>query len=140
MSRARVLLADDHAPTMKCWRALLEPHYEIVGTVTNGAALVEAAERLAPDVIVTDIMMPGMTGIAAAEMILRRRPAAKVVFATLHADQTMLRKGIAVGAFGYVLKARAGDDLIPAISAALRGELMISPFPPLEHHGADSKK
>jgi DNA-binding NarL/FixJ family response regulator len=129
MSRRRVLLADDHAATMQCWRALVEPEFEVVGTVATGEALVETAERLTPDVIVTDIVMPGMSGIRAAAAILRRHPAARIVFATVHADRTMLRKGLALGAFGYVLKVRAGDDLVPAIRAALRGELHISPFP-----------
>ena len=135
MSRRRVLLADDHPATMQRWRTLLEPEFEVVGTVTDGEALVNAAERLAPDVIVTDVVMPGMSGIVAAREILRRRPAARIVFATVHADRTMMRSGLAAGAFGYVLKGRAGDDLIPAIRAALRGELHISPFPPLAETG-----
>jgi DNA-binding NarL/FixJ family response regulator len=132
MSRRRVLLADDHEATMQRWRALLEPEFEIVGTVSDGQALVDAAERLSPDVIVTDIVMPGMSGILATAAIMRRHPGARIVFATVHADRTMLRKGLALGAFGYVLKVRAGDDLVPAIRAALRGELHISPFPRLE--------
>lgn len=132
MSRKRVLLADDHAATIQLWRTLLEPEFEVVGTVSSGEALVDAAERLSPDVIVTDIVMPGMSGIAAADAILQRRPAARIVFATVHADRTMLRRSLAAGAMGYVLKARAGDDIVPAVRAALRGELHISPFPPLE--------
>jgi DNA-binding NarL/FixJ family response regulator len=129
MSRTRVLLADDHAATVQCWRSLLEPEFDVVATVSDGQALVEADERLRPDVIVTDIVMPGMNGIVATEVILRRHPAARVVFATVHADRTMLRRGLAAGAFGYVLKVRVGEDLVPAIRAALRGELLISPFP-----------
>lgn len=132
MSRKRVLLADDHAATIQLWRALLEPEFDVVGTVSDGKALVDAAERLTPDVIVTDIVMPGMSGIAAADAILQRHPAARIVFATVHADRTMLRRGLAAGAMGYVLKVRAGDDIVPAVRAALRGELHISPFPPLE--------
>ena len=135
MRRKRVLLADDHAATMRLWRTLLEPEFEIVGMVTDGETLVDAAVRLVPDVIVTDIVMPGMSGIVAAGAILRRHPAARVVFATVHADRTMMRSGLAVGAFGYVLKVRAGDDLVPAIRAALRGELHISPFPPIQGTG-----
>jgi DNA-binding NarL/FixJ family response regulator len=130
MTRRRVLLADDHAPTIHLWRTLLEPEFAVIGTVSDGQALVDAAEQLSPDVIVTDIVMPGMSGIVAAEIILRRRPAARIVFATVHADRTMLRTSLAVGVFGYVLKVRAGDDLVPAVRAALRGELHISPFPP----------
>lgn len=131
MSRVRVLLADDHAATLRRWRGLLEPEFEIVGTVGDGESLVSEAERLAPDVIVTDVVMPGMSGIAAAGAILRRHPAARIVFATIHADSTMLRRSLAAGAMGYVLKGRAGEEIVPAIRAALRGELHISPFPTL---------
>ena len=129
MIRGRVLLAEDHAPTLKLWRTLIEPEFEVVGAVTDGQSLVDAVERLSPDVIVSDIVMPGMNGIAAAEIILHRHPAARIVFATVHADHTMLRSALAVGAYGYVLKVRAGDDLVPAIKAALRCELHISTFP-----------
>jgi DNA-binding NarL/FixJ family response regulator len=126
------LLAEDHAPTLRLWRTLIEPEFEVVGTVSDGQSLVDAVERLSPDVIVSDVAMPGMNGIAAAETILRRHPGSRVVFATVHADHTMLRSALAVGAFGYVLKVRAGDDLVPAIKAALRGELHISTFPRMD--------
>ena len=132
MSRTRVLLADDHAATIKCWRTLLEPQFDVVGAVSDGQALIDAADRLHPDVIVTDIVMPSINGITAAETIVRHHPASRIVFATVHADRSMLRKGLAAGAFGYVLKVRVGEDLVPAILAALKGELMISPFPPRE--------
>jgi DNA-binding NarL/FixJ family response regulator len=125
------LLADDHAPTTDRWRDLLEPEFEVIGAVRDGQSLIDAVDRLAPDVIVTDVVMPGISGIAAAETILRRHPAARVVFATVHADRAMLRRGLSAGAFGYVLKVRVGEDLVPAVWAALRGELLISPFPPL---------
>lgn len=132
MTRRRVLLADDHAQTVQLWRTLLEPEFDIVGTVNDGEALVNAAEQLAPDVIVSDIVMPGMSGIAAAGAILRSQPAARIIFATVHADSAMLRSSLAAGAYAYVLKMRAADDLVPAIRAALRGELLISPFPGTE--------
>jgi DNA-binding NarL/FixJ family response regulator len=132
MTRRRVLLADDHAQTMELWRTLLEPEFDIVGTVNDGESLVNAAERLTPDVIVSDILMPGMSGIAAAGAILRRQPAARIIFATVHADSALLRSSLAAGAYAYVLKVRAADDLVPAIRAALRGELLISPFPRMD--------
>ena len=110
---------------------LLEPDFEVIGSVRDGQSLIDAVDRLSPDVIVTDIVMPGMSGIAAAETILQRHPAARVVFATVHADRAMLRRGLSAGAFGYVLKVRVAEDLVPAIWAALRGELLISPFPPM---------
>jgi DNA-binding NarL/FixJ family response regulator len=137
MDRRRVLLADDHAATLLCWRALLEPEFEIVGTVRDGEALVDAFERLKPDAIVTDVGMPRLNGIFAAERILRRHPDARVVFATVHADRVMLQRALAIGARGYVLKVRVGDDLLPALRAALQGETHVSPFPTRDiNHGA----
>ena len=134
-TRTRVLLADDHAATLRRWRELLEPEFEVVGSVGDGEALVAEAERLSPDVIVTDVAMPRMSGISAADAILRRHPAARIVFATAHADRTLLRRSLAVGAFGYVLKVKAGDELVPAVRSALREELHISRFPQADEPG-----
>ena len=131
-ARTRVLLADDQAATLQRWRELLEPEFDVVGSVADGDALVDAAERLSPDVIVTDISMGGTSGIVAADTILKRHPAARIVFATVDADLGLLRKGLAVGAFGYVLKIRAGEELALAIRSALRNELHISRFAPTE--------
>jgi DNA-binding NarL/FixJ family response regulator len=78
-----------------------------------------------------------MSGLAAAGAILRRHPAARIVFATVHADNTMLRRGLAAGAMGYVLKGRAGEEIVPAIRAAMRGELHISSFPTQRVSGQD---
>jgi len=125
-----VLLADDHPGTLQAWRSLLEPEFDVIGSVGNGRALVDAHDRFVPDVVVTDIGMPDINGIAAAEMILRRHPAARIVFVTVDAERAMLKRGLAAGAVGYVLKFNAGDDLAPAIRAALRGDLYISSFPP----------
>jgi CheY-like chemotaxis protein len=128
-ARARVLLADDQAATIRRWRTLLEPQFEVVGDVADGEALVSEAARLAPDVIVANIAIPALSGVSAAQTIMRAHPSARIVFATVDADRTMLRKGLAAGALGYVLKVRDTEDLVPAVRAALRGELMISPFP-----------
>ena len=126
--RARVLLADDHPAVLKDLCALLEPEFEVIATVEDGHALVAAAEELDPDVIVTDITMPGLDGIAAAGEILRKDPAARVVFVTVHDEAEMFKKGLSMGVLGYVLKLTAGEELIPAIHAALRGEHYVSPL------------
>ena len=125
--RARVILADDHPEVIKYLRETTKREFEVVATVGDGNALVAAAETLAPDVIVTDIAMPGLNGIAAAAEILRRNSAARIVFVTVHNDPELVKKGLATGALGYVLKLTAGDDLVPAIHAALRGEQHLSP-------------
>ena len=125
----RVLLADDHQIILDTECQILASEFDVVGTVNDGESLVHAAERLTPDVIVSDIAMPGMSGIAAAGALLRLQPAARIIFATVHADSALLRSSLAAGAYAYVLKVRAADDLVPAVRAALRGELLISPFP-----------
>ena len=125
--RARVLLADDHPEVIEHLRTVVEREFEVVGAVGDGNALIAAAEALAPDVIVTDIAMPGLNGITAAAEILRRNPAARIVFVTVYNHSVLVQKGLATGALGYVLKLRAGDDLVPAIHAVLRGEHHLSP-------------
>jgi DNA-binding NarL/FixJ family response regulator len=125
--RARVILADDHPDVVESLSSLVEPEFDVVATVGDGNALVAAAESLTPDVIVTDIAMPGLNGIAAADRILRSNPAIRVVFVTVHNHPVLVEKGLATGALGYVLKLTAGDDLVPAIRDALRGKRHLSP-------------
>lgn len=120
--RARVLLADDHPENTQLLCSVLQQEFDVVGQVEDGHALVGAAETLSPDVIVCDISMPGLDGITAADMILRKNPAARIVFVTVHSDPLVVQRGLATGALGYVLKLVAGDELIPAVRAALRGE------------------
>ena len=125
--RARVVLADDHPEVIESLRALVEPEFDVVATVGDGNALIAVAEAMAPDVIVTDIAMPGLDGVAAASEILRRNPAARIVFVTVHNEPEMMQKGLATGALGYVSKLMAGDDLVRAIHSALRSEIHLSP-------------
>jgi DNA-binding NarL/FixJ family response regulator len=120
--RPRVLLAEDQPGNLLLLRALLEGEFEVVAAVGDGRALVAAEARLHPDVVVTDIGMPILDGIAAAGEILRRDPGARVVFVTVHADPLLVQRSLAVGGLGYVPKVRAGDELIPAVWAAVRGE------------------
>jgi DNA-binding NarL/FixJ family response regulator len=122
MGRTRVLLADDHADNAALLRDLLQGECEVVGSVQDGQALVEAADALAPDVVVTDIGMPRLDGIGAAHEILRRHPGTRIVFVTVHNDPAVVERGLAAGAHGYVQKAQAGDELLPAVRAAVRGE------------------
>ena len=122
MSRSRLLLADDHPENAELLRGLLESEFDVIGQVQDGFALVSAAERLSPDVIVSDISMPKMDGISAAAVILGKDPAVRIIFVTVHNDPLLLERSLAAGAMGYVLKLAAGDELIPAVHSALRGE------------------
>ncbi len=126
MSRPRLLIAEDHAETAELLCNLLQFEFDVIAHVQDGRALVCAAERLSPDVIVSDITMPGMDGIAAATVILLRDPEARIIFVTVHGDPCLVKRVLAIGALGYVLKVAAGDDLIPAVHAALRGERLVS--------------
>ena len=126
VSRIRLLLADDHLETAEQLRRLLQPEFDVVAHVTSGRTLVEYAQRLAPDVIVSDISMPDGDGMTAAAAILRQNPDARIVLITVHGDPSLVTRGLETGALGYVLKCSAGEDLIPAIDAALRGERHVS--------------
>ena len=126
MYRPRVLLAEDHAETAERLRKLLRADFDVIASVEDGAALVDAAARLSPDVIVTDIAMSGIDGIAAAVLIRRHDADARIVFVTVHAESMLVEAGLEAGALGYVLKDSAGDELIAAIRAALCGQQYVS--------------
>src|SRR5262249_8559806 len=103
-------------------RKLLEAEFDVVAVVGDGHALLQAADALVPDVIVTDIVMPGLDGIAATEALRARRPGAPVVLVTVHDECKLRERGFAAGALAFVAKLRASRDLIPAVRAALRDE------------------
>jgi DNA-binding NarL/FixJ family response regulator len=126
MSRPRLLLADDHLETAAQLCDLLEQEFDVIGHVTDGRTLVCEAARLLPDVIVSDISMSEMDGITAASLILEVNPMARIVLISVHADPLLVARGLATGALGYVLKLAAGDDLVPAVHAALRGDRHVS--------------
>ena len=90
MDRPRVLLAEDNADTAERLRKLLRAEFDVIALVEDGDALVDAAERLSPDVIVTDIAMPGMDGIEAAVLIRHHDPNARIVFVTVHAESMLI--------------------------------------------------
>ena len=126
MPRARVLLAEDHAAMAEHLRTVLAPEFDVIAIVRDGDTLLAAADALTPDVIVTDIGMPGRSGMAAAGEILRKHPQARIVFVTVHDDPVLVQQCLAAGALGYVLKLTAGEELRPAVQAALRGERYVS--------------
>jgi DNA-binding NarL/FixJ family response regulator len=126
VDRPRVLLAEDHTGIAEELRKLLETEFDVVATVPDGYALLRAADDVRPDVIVTDIVMPGLDGIAATVTLCARRPGARVVLVTVHDDPELAERGYAAGALAFVSKHRAGDELLPAVRAALQGELYVS--------------
>ena len=126
MYRPRVLLAEDHAATAERLRKLLRVDFDVIASGEDGSALVDATERLSPDVVVADIAMPGVDGIAATALIRRNDPDARIVLVTVHSESMLVEAGLAAGALGYVLKDTAGDELVPAVRAALGGHQYLS--------------
>ena len=126
--KPRVLLAEDFEAVAEQLRRLLEVDFDVVATVEDGCALIAAARTLHPDVIVSDVTMPAMDGMSAASEILREDPACRIVFVTVHAEPEVVRKALEIGALGYVLKLCAGEDLLPAVHAAIHGIRHLSPM------------
>ena len=122
----RILLADDYPQVLKKVTALLRSSFDVVGTAQNGKELIDEAKRLDPDVIVTDIVMPVLTGIEAARQLHESGSRARFVFLTVHSEDEFVRACMEGGGMGYVVKSRMGMDLIPAINAAFNGRHYIS--------------
>ncbi len=127
MKKVRIVLGDDHSLIVEGVRRLLENHYDVVGAADNGQALVKAALRLVPDVVVLDVSMPILNGIDAAREIKKALPAAKLVFLSMHANAIYLRKAWETGASAYVLKSGASEELLTAIETARKGGSYVSP-------------
>jgi DNA-binding NarL/FixJ family response regulator len=127
VSRATVLLADDHAILLEGLVTLLQREFSLAGTVTDGARLIEAARRLRPDVIVTDLAMPGMSGLEALHRLRADKIPAKVIFLTMHADAQLAAEALRAGASGFVVKHAAGKELVAAIHEVLRGGTYVTP-------------
>lgn len=127
MHRARVLLADDHTLVAEGIGTLLKERYKIVGIVNDGQALVEAARRLRPDVIVADISMPRKTGLEALRELKAMGALAKFLILTMDPDPLVAVEAIEAGAAGYLLKHSTASDLLTAMQEVLKGRIYISP-------------
>ena len=125
--RPRVLLADDHVMVAEALKSLLAPEFDLVGVVEDGRALVEAAGKLRPDVIVADVTMPHLNGIDALVRLRQGGDRVPVVFLTMHRDVTFARRALDAGASGFVLKHSAPAELVTAIRAALDGRTYLTP-------------
>lgn len=128
MSIPRVLLADDHTLVLEGFRKLLEEHCDLVGTAEDGRALLEAAERLQPDLVLLDISMPRLNGIDAARMLKKHHPEMKFIFVTMHADPSYVNEAFKAGASGYLLKRSAAQELVQAMQAVTKGDYYVTPL------------
>jgi two-component system response regulator NreC len=125
----RVLLADDHAVLRAGLRLLInaQPDMETVGEAQDGAETLSQAIATRPDVILLDLSMPRLGGLAVLRDLRERVPQSRVLVLTMHADEAYLREALRLGAAGYVVKAAADQELLAAVRAVARGELYIHP-------------
>ncbi len=128
MRRARVLLAEDHTLLLDAFAKLLEPHCDVVGTAGDGRELLEAAQRLEPDVVVADISMPLLNGLEAGRQLKELLPDTKLVFVTVNEDPDLAAEALRLGASAYVLKKSATSELFHAIREVLAGRSYVTPL------------
>jgi DNA-binding NarL/FixJ family response regulator len=128
MSKPRVLLADDHTLMLGGLTKLLEPWCEIVGSVTDGRALVEAAASSRPDLAIVDISMPLLNGIEAAQRVKEVSPETKLIIVSMHDATAYVQAAFKAGASGYLLKRSATDELEQAIRTVLAGNYYVTPL------------
>jgi DNA-binding NarL/FixJ family response regulator len=128
MNRPRILLADDHTMFVECLKGLLHDDCELVGTVENGAVLVETAALLNPDIIIMDVSMPVMNGFDATRELRKIGTSAKIIFLTMHSDTGLVAEAVRCGASGYVIKSSAGKDLVTAIRQVFKGKTYFPNF------------
>lgn len=126
MNRPRIVLADDHRMVAEGLKVLLAAEFDLVAAVEDGRALIEAVNRLRPDVVVTDLTMPNLNGIDAIGQLRTEHPAVRIVVLTMHRDLAYARRALGLGALGYVLKHDAPEELVRAIRAALAGKLFVT--------------
>jgi len=121
MKRPRILIADDHTMICDGFQKLLEPQYEVVGSVGDGRALLHAAIELKPDLVLLDVGMPLLNGLDAGRELKKLMPGIKLVFLTMNPDPDIAVEAFRIGASGYLLKTSQGDELLRAVRDALRG-------------------
>jgi DNA-binding NarL/FixJ family response regulator len=121
-------MADDHLLLLGAFKALLEPEFEVVGTVTDGRALLEECSRLHPDVVLLDVAMPLLNGLDAGRQLKAQRRSIKLIYLTMNPDPDLAGEALRLGAAGYLLKSSAAQELKQAIREALRGRSYITPL------------
>jgi DNA-binding NarL/FixJ family response regulator len=128
MGRPRVLLADDHALLLGAFEKLLAAECDIVGQVSDGRALVAAAEQLKPDVVVLDISMPLLNGLEAGRQVKQAVRDVKLVFLTMNEDSDLAAEAFRIGASAYLLKRSAASELLTAIREVMQGRSYVTPL------------
>ncbi len=127
MRRIRILLADDHTMMAAGLEQLVEPHYDVVGSVTDGRALLKAAAELKPDVVLLDVGMPLLNGLDAARELKKTMPGIKLIFLTMNPDSDIASEAFRIGASAYLLKTSQPSELLRAIRDVVRGISYVTP-------------
>lgn len=124
-----ILLADDHNIVRQGLRALLqsEPHFRLVGEASDGIEAVRLAERLKPDVLITDVMMPGLNGLEVTRQVIKMLPQTRVIILSMYTNDAYVLEALKNGALGYVLKDSQAADLIQAVKEVIAGNRYLSP-------------
>jgi DNA-binding NarL/FixJ family response regulator len=125
--KTQVLLADDHLIFLEAMKKLVESRCNVVGTASDGQALISMAEKLRPEVILADINMPNLNGLEACERLLTKLPQSKIIFLTVNEDAETAREALRRGASGYLLKKSAPIELFNAIRAVVNGRIYVTP-------------
>ena len=127
-STCRVLLADDHVLVAEGIQKLLEPEFELVGSVADGRSLVNAASKLQPDIAVIDISLPLLNGLDASRHIKKANPRIKIIILTMHSESNFVTEAFRIGVSGYVLKQTVASELVQAIREVIKGRTYVSPM------------
>ncbi len=123
-----VVVADDHRIVREGLVGLLRDHqFDVIGSVGDGRQLLDAAKRHRPDIIVTDISMPGLSGLEVIPHLKAASPETRVIVLTMHEDAELAARALRAGASGFLLKDSAGEELVNAVHQALRGRVYLTP-------------
>jgi DNA-binding NarL/FixJ family response regulator len=122
-----VLLADEHPLILDGLRRLLEPELEVVGEVTDGRDLLDAAELLRPDLVITDIAMPRLDGVEATRLLQAVLPGVRVLILSIHAEPSCVRAAFEAGAWAYLTKRSTREEIERAVREVLAGRFYVSP-------------
>lgn len=125
----RIVLAEDHSVMRQRLKRLLarDPEFQLVAETGDGSEAVRLAVELTPDVLVTDLALPGLHGLIVTKCIHRQAPRTRIVIVSIHADEAYVQEAFRQGALGYVCKDELGQNLVPAIRSVMAGELYLSP-------------
>jgi DNA-binding NarL/FixJ family response regulator len=126
-TRPHILIADDHTLVVEAFKKLIEPNFEVVGTVSNGRDLLEVAPKLKPDVVLLDLGMPLLNGQDAGERLKALLPKAKLIVLTMNEDSEIAAAAIEKWASAFLLKNSAGTELVHAIKEVLKGKSYVTP-------------